>query len=64
MAACAGSVLVKLRLPISFLMGGMLTAIFCKTFISRMHFDWLRRWRGYGLMVGGYGLGSTFSAAT
>ncbi len=64
MAACVGSILVKLHLPIPFLMGGMLTAIFCKTFIHRMHVDWPQRWRGYGLMVGGYGIGSTFNAAT
>ncbi len=65
MAACLGSVFLKMRLPIPFLLGGLLASMFCKTCLyRRMPVDWPQQWRGYGLMIGGYGIGATFTAAT
>ena len=63
MAGCLGSLLAKLHIPIPFLLGGMLAAVFCKTFAAEMQISWPRRWREYGLMVGGYGIGANFDAA-
>lgn len=64
MALCLGELLQKLHIPIPFLLGGMVTAILCKTFNRRPDLTWPKKWREYGLMVAGYGIGSTFNAST
>lgn len=35
MALCLGSLLVRIHLPIPFLLGGLLTALLCKTLTHR-----------------------------
>ena len=35
MALCLGSLLVRMHLPIPFLLGGLLTALLCKTLTHR-----------------------------
>lgn len=64
MALCLGELLQKLHIPIPFLLGGMITAILCKTINRRTDISWPKKWREYGLMVVGYGIGSTFTAST
>lgn len=61
MALCVGSILAHFHIPIPFLLGGMLTAIFCKSCIRKRDFSWPREWREYALMVAGYGIGANFS---
>lgn len=62
MAVCTGSLLSKLHIPIPFLLGGMLTALLCKMIgRGRVNVEWPKRWRGYGLMISGYGIGATFN---
>lgn len=64
MALCLGQMLVKLHIPIPFLLGGLLTALACKTFARRTQVSWPKRWREYALMIAGYGIGSTFTTDT
>ena len=64
MALCLGSLLVRMHLPIPFLLGGLLTALLCKTLTHRSDVSWPKQWREYALMVAGYGIGSTFTADT
>ena len=63
-AISLGHMLMRLHLPIPFLLGGLLTAITCKTFSARAQVTWPKRLREYALMVAGYGIGSTFTADT
>lgn len=60
-AACLGSLLVRMHLPIPYLLGGMVTAVLCKAFAHNVAVSWPRSWRACGLMVAGYGIGATFS---
>lgn len=64
MALCLGSLLVRMHLPIPFLLGGLLTALLCKTLTHRSDVSWPKQWREYALMVAGYGIGSTFTSDT
>ncbi len=64
MALCLGNLLLRLHLPIPFLLGGLLTALACKTLARRAQVSWPKAWREYALMVAGYGIGSTFTADT
>lgn len=62
-AGCLGALLARLHIPIPFLLGGMLTAAVCKTLGAGRAVSWPKRWREYGLVVGGYGIGAHFDAA-
>lgn len=64
MALCLGNMLVRLHIPIPFLLGGLITALACKTCARRAQVDWPKKWREYALYVAGYGIGSTFTADT
>lgn len=64
MALCLGNMLVRLHIPIPFLLGGLLTALACKTCARRTQVDWPKKWREYALYIAGYGIGSTFTADT
>ncbi|WP_405383775.1 AbrB family transcriptional regulator [Phascolarctobacterium sp.] len=64
MALCLGNILVRLHLPIPFLLGGLLTGVLCKTFARRKAVSWPKQWREYALMIAGYGIGSTFTGDT
>ena len=64
MALCLGNMLVRLHIPIPFLLGGLMTALACKTCARRAQVDWPKKWREYALYVAGYGIGSTFTADT
>lgn len=63
-ALCLGSLLVRLHLPIPYLLGGLISALFCKTFLRRAGFFWPKQWREYGMVIAGYGIGSTFTSET
>ena len=63
-ALSLGHMLLRMHLPIPFLLGGLLTAIACKTFAQRAQISWPKRLREYALMIAGYGIGSTFTAET
>lgn len=64
MALCLGSLLVRLHIPIPFLLGGLITALACKTCARRAEVSWPKQWREYALYIAGYGIGSTFTADT
>lgn len=64
MALCLGNMLVRLHIPIPFLLGGLITALACKTLARRAQVSWPKQWREYALMIAGYGIGSTFTADT
>lgn len=64
MALCLGQMFLRLHLPIPFLLGGLLTALACKTLARRAQVSWPKQWREYALMVAGYGIGSTFTSDT
>ena len=64
MALCLGSMLVRLHLPIPFLLGGLVTALACKTCARRVQVGWPKQLREYALLIAGYGIGSTFTADT
>lgn len=64
MALCLGNMLVRLHIPIPFLLGGLITALACKTCARSAQVDWPKKWREYALYVAGYGIGSTFTADT
>ena len=63
MALCLGSLLVRMHLPIPFLLGGLLTALLCKTLTHRSDVSWPKQWREYALMVAGYGIGCYYGKA-
>lgn len=58
---CVGTLFVQLHLPIPYLLGGMITAIACKSFARNVEVNWPRKWREYALTVAGYGIGANFS---
>ena len=58
MALCLGS------MPIPFLLGGLVTALACKTCARRVQVGWPKQLREYALLIAGYGIGSTFTADT
>lgn len=60
---CLGAILMKMNIPIPFMLGGMMTTIAYKTFASERAVTWPRRWRNYALMVAGYGIGVNFNTA-
>lgn len=64
MAICLGQLLLRLHLPIPFLLGGLLTALACKTFARHAQVSWPKQWREEALMIAGYGIGSTFTTDT
>lgn len=64
MALCVGQLLVRLHLPIPFLLGGLVSAIAVKTCARRAAVSWPKKWREYALMIAGYGIGSTFTNDT
>lgn len=64
MALCLGHMLVRLHIPIPFLLGGLITALACKTLARHAQVSWPKQWREYALMIAGYGIGSTFTADT
>lgn len=64
MALCLGQLLLRLHIPIPFLLGGLITALACKTCARRAQVSWPKKWREYALYIAGYGIGSTFTADT
>lgn len=64
MALCLGNMLVRLHIPIPFLLGGLITALACKTCARHAQVSWPKKWREYALMIAGYGIGSTFTSDT
>ena len=60
-AGCLGTMLMKMHIPIPFMLGGMVTAIFYKTFAKDRAVAWPRLWRDFGLMIAGYGIGVNFN---
>ena len=60
-AGCLGTLLMKMHLPIPYMLGGMTIAILYKTFARERAVVWPRKWRDYGLMVAGYGIGVNFN---
>jgi hypothetical protein len=63
-ALCIGQLLLRLHIPIPFMLGGLLAGVFVKTFVRRAQVNWPRQLREYALMVAGYGIGSTFTEET
>ena len=55
-----GFAFMEMHLPIPFLLGGMIASLGIKSFDRDNRFTWPVRWREYGLLVGGYGIGSNF----
>ena len=64
MALCLGQLLLRLHIPIPFLLGGLVTMLACKSLARHAQVSWPKQWREYALMVAGYGIGSTFTADT
>lgn len=62
-AGCLGTLLMKMHIPIPYMLGGMIIAILYKTFAGEKAVKWPRRWRDIGLMVAGYGIGVNFNTA-
>lgn len=62
MAACVGTLLLTMNMPIPYLLGGIVSAIACK--IAKVPVDWPKKWRELSLLVAGYGIGRNFSAET
>ena len=62
MSLCLGSLLVKLHIPIPFMLGGIIAAMCCRLFAQDAQISWPRRWRELALLVAGYGIGANFSA--
>lgn len=63
MAACLGTLFLKMALPIPYLLGGIMAAVACKV-AGPSAADWPKNWRELGLLVAGYGIGRNFTAAT
>ena len=62
-AGCLGTLLMKMHIPIPYMLGGMIVAILYKTFAVEKAVKWPRLWRDIGLMVAGYGIGVNFNTA-
>lgn len=62
-AGCLGTLLMKMHIPIPYMLGGMIVAILYKTFAGEKAVKWPRRWRDIGLMIAGYGIGVNFNTA-
>ena len=62
-AGCLGTLLMKMHIPIPYMLGGMTVAILYKTFVGEKAVKWPRLWRDIGLMVAGYGIGVNFNTA-
>ena len=62
MAACLGTLFLKMELPIPYLLGGIFAAVACK--IAGSPVTWPKNWRELGLLVAGYGIGRNFTADT
>ena len=62
-AGCLGTLLMRMHIPIPYMLGGMIVAILYKTFAREQAVKWPRRWRDMGLMVAGYGIGVNFNTA-
>ncbi|MBQ5601087.1 MAG: AbrB family transcriptional regulator [Phascolarctobacterium sp.] len=62
-AGCLGTLLMKMHIPIPYMLGGMTVAILYKTFVGEKVVKWPRLWRDIGLMVAGYGIGVNFNTA-
>ena len=62
-AGCLGTLLMKMHIPIPYMLGGMTVAILYKTFVGEKAVKWSRLWRDIGLMVAGYGIGVNFNTA-
>ena len=60
-AGCLGTLLMKMHIPIPYMLGGMTVAILYKTFARERAVNWPRRWRDFGLMIAGYGIGVNFN---
>ena len=60
-AGCLGTLLMKMHIPIPYMLGGMTIAILYKTFARERAVNWPRRWRDFGLMIAGYGIGVNFN---
>ncbi len=63
-ALCLGSLLVSLRLPIPFLLAGMICGLLCKTFAAKAQVTWPFKWRECALLVAGYGIGENIDVGT
>lgn len=62
MAACLGTLFLKMELPIPYLLGRHFAAVACK--IAGSPVTWPKNWRELGLLVAGYGIGRNFTADT
>ena len=62
MAACLGTLFLKMELPIPYLLGGIFAAVACK--VAGSPVTWPKNWRELGLLVAGYGIGRNFTADT
>lgn len=62
-AAAAGGLLFYLRVPIPFMLGGIIMAVILKFFL-RPEFRWPVAWRNLSLCVAGYGIGRNFTDET
>ena len=60
-AGCLGTLLMKMHLPIPYMLGGMAIAILYKTFAKNNVTKWPRKLRDMALMVAGYGIGVNFT---
>ncbi len=65
-ALCLGTLLVRMHLPIPYLLGGLISALACKTITANRatKVTWPKQWREYALLIAGYGIGSTFTSDT
>lgn len=62
LAACLGTIFLKMELPIPYLMGGIAASVACK--LAGPAVSWPKGWRELGLLVAGYGIGRNFTAHT
>ncbi|MCD7874027.1 MAG: AbrB family transcriptional regulator [Acidaminococcaceae bacterium] len=62
MAACLGTLFLKMELPIPYLLGGIFAAVACK--VAGLSVTWPKNWREVALLVTGYGIGRNFTADT
>ena len=62
-AGCLGTLLMRMHIPIPYMLGGMTVALLYKTFVGEKAVKWPRLWRDIGLMVAGYGIGVNFNTA-
>ncbi len=62
MATCLGTLLLKMQLPIPYLLGGIMGALGYKLMGPAV--TWPKKWREAGLLVAGYGIGRNFTIDT